>query len=92
MGQGWIGDIIGGGKEMLGTGARKVGTTLGIPGADQWFTGGISGMDDAGLDPRWRELLADQASTGAGAVDKTAAGRLAVVRLNLHYMDSTSGI
>ena len=34
----------------------------------------------------------DQASTAAGAVDKTAAGRLAVVRLNLHYMDSTSGI
>jgi len=34
----------------------------------------------------------DQASTAAGAVDKTAAGRLAVVKLNLHYMDSTSGI
>jgi len=34
----------------------------------------------------------DQASTGAGAVDKTVAGRLAVVKLNLHYMDSTSGI
>ena len=34
----------------------------------------------------------DQASTGAGAVDKTVAGRLAVVKLNVHYMDSTSGI
>ena len=34
----------------------------------------------------------DQASTGAGAVDKTVAGRLAVVKLNLHYMDSSSGI
>jgi len=34
----------------------------------------------------------DQASTAAGSVDKTAAGRLAVVKLNLHYMDSTSGI
>ena len=34
----------------------------------------------------------DQASTAAGAVDKTAAGRLAVVKLNLHYMVSTSGI
>jgi hypothetical protein len=34
----------------------------------------------------------DQASVNAGAVDKTAAGRLAVVKLNVHYMDSTSGI
>ena len=34
----------------------------------------------------------DEASVAEGAVDKTAAGRLAVVRLNLHYMDSTSGI
>ena len=34
----------------------------------------------------------DQASTDAGAVDKTVAGRLAVVKLNVHYMDSTSGI
>ena len=42
MGQGWIGDIIGGAGNMLSTGARNVGTTLGIPGADQWFTGGIS--------------------------------------------------
>jgi hypothetical protein len=34
----------------------------------------------------------DQASTAEGSVDKTAAGRLAVVKLNVHYMDSTSGI
>ena len=34
----------------------------------------------------------DQASTADGSVDKTAAGRLAVVKLNVHYMDSTSGI
>ena len=48
-GQGWIGDLLGGAGNMLSTGARNVGTTLGIPGADQWFTGGIAGMDDAGL-------------------------------------------
>jgi hypothetical protein len=40
--EGWIGDLLGGAGNVLGTGARKVGTTLGIPGADQWFTGGIS--------------------------------------------------
>ena len=34
----------------------------------------------------------DQASVDAGTVDKTVAGRLAVVKLNVHYMDSTSGI
>ena len=34
----------------------------------------------------------DQASTADGSVDKTAAGRLAIVKLNVHYMDSTSGI
>jgi len=34
----------------------------------------------------------DEASVAEGAVDKTAAGRLAIVKLNVHYMDSTSGI
>ena len=34
----------------------------------------------------------DEASVAEGAVDKTAAGRLAVVKLNVHFMDSTSGI
>jgi len=34
----------------------------------------------------------DQASTAAGTVDLTAAGRLAVVRLNVHFMDSLLGI
>lgn len=34
----------------------------------------------------------DEASVDAGAVDKTVAGRLAIVKLNVHYMDSTSGI
>ena len=55
--RGWINDLLGAGGKMLGTGARNVGTTLGIPGADQWFTGGILptgsgmdyGIDDAGL-------------------------------------------
>ena len=34
----------------------------------------------------------DEASVSEGAVDKTAAGRLAIVKLNVHFMDSTSGI
>ncbi len=34
----------------------------------------------------------DEASVAEGAVDKTAAGRLAVVKLNVHFMDSTAGI
>ena len=34
----------------------------------------------------------DTASTSSGSVDKTAAGRLAIVKLNVHFMDSTSGI
>ena len=34
----------------------------------------------------------DEASVDSGAVDKTAAGRLAIVKLNVHFMDSTSGI
>ena len=34
----------------------------------------------------------DEASVAEGAVDKTAAGRLALVKLTVHYMDSTSGI
>ena len=75
-GQGWIGDLLGGAGNMLSTGARNVGTTLGIPGADQWFTGGISGMDDAGLGvvidkdtglPRqdnWQNLLTQQVLGG----------------------------
>ena len=34
----------------------------------------------------------DEASVAEGAVDKTAAGRLAIVKLNVHFMDSTAGI
>ena len=34
----------------------------------------------------------DEASVSAGAVDKGAAGRLAIVKLNVHFMDSTAGI
>ena len=34
----------------------------------------------------------DEASVAEGAVDKTVAGRLAIVKLNVHFMDSTSGI
>jgi len=34
----------------------------------------------------------DEASVSAGAVDKTAAGRLAIVKLNVHFMNSTAGI
>ena len=34
----------------------------------------------------------DEASVSAGAVDKTVAGRLAIVKLNVHFMDSTAGI
>ena len=69
-GQGWISDLIGGGQNLIGkgiTGAKKM---MGIGP-------GISGMDDAGLDPRWRELLAKQASTGAlGNLSTTAINQL----------------
>ena len=61
-----------------------------------------SGYSLAELDPSTRNTTAslnlkivgfdDEASVAEGAVDKTAAGRLAVVKLNVHYMDSTSGI
>jgi len=34
----------------------------------------------------------DEASVAEGAVDKTAADRLADVKLNVHFMDSTAGI
>ena len=34
----------------------------------------------------------DEASVSEGAVDKTAAGRLAIVKLNVHFMNSTAGI
>ena len=34
----------------------------------------------------------DEASVAEGAVDKAAAGRLAIVKLNVHFMNSTSGI
>jgi hypothetical protein len=34
----------------------------------------------------------DQASTASGSVDKTAAGRLTVCKLNVHFMDSLAGI
>ena len=61
-----------------------------------------SGYSLAELDPSTRNTTAslnlkivgfdDEASVSEGAVDKTAAGRLAIVKLNVHYMDSTSGI
>ena len=61
-----------------------------------------TGYSLAELDPSTRNTTAslnlkivgfdDEASVGEGAVDKTAAGRLAIVKLNVHYMDSTSGI
>ena len=61
-----------------------------------------SGYSLAELDPSTRNTTAslnlkivgfdDEASVAEGAVDKTAAGRLAIVKLNVHYMDSTSGI
>ena len=34
----------------------------------------------------------DEASVAEGVVDKTAAGRLAIVKLNVHFMNSTAGI
>ena len=61
-----------------------------------------SGYSLAELDPSTRNTTAslnlkivgfdDEASVAEGAVDKTAAGRLAIVKLNVHFMDSTSGI
>ena len=61
-----------------------------------------SGYSLAELDPSTRNTTAslnlkivgfdDEASVSEGSVDKTAAGRLAIVKLNVHYMDSTSGI
>jgi len=61
-----------------------------------------SGYSLAELDPSTRNTTAslnlkivgfdDEASVSEGAVDKTAAGRLAIVKLNVHFMDSTSGI
>ena len=61
-----------------------------------------SGYSLAELDPSTRNTTAslnlkivgfdDEASVSEGAVDKTVAGRLAIVKLNVHYMDSTSGI
>ena len=61
-----------------------------------------SGYSLAELDPSTRNTTAslnlkivgfdDEASVAEGAVDKTAAGRLAVVKLNVHFMDSTAGI
>ena len=61
-----------------------------------------SGYSLAELDPSTRNTTAslnlkivgfdDEASVAEGAVDKTAAGRLAIVKLNVHFMDSTAGI
>ena len=61
-----------------------------------------SGYSLAELDPSTRNTTAslnlkivgfdDEASVSEGSVDKTVAGRLAIVKLNVHYMDSTSGI
>ena len=34
----------------------------------------------------------DEASVDSGAVDKTAAGRLAIVKLNVHFYEQTTGI
>ena len=45
MGQNWLGNLLGG---VTGS---PVDTVL---NPSQWFTGGISGMDDAGLDPNWK--------------------------------------
>ena len=71
------------------------------------FSTATTGVDTYGyslgeLDPTTRAVTAtlnlkviafdDQASTDIGTVDKTVAGRLAVVRLNVHYMDSLLGI
>jgi hypothetical protein len=88
-GQGWINDLLGGAGNMLSTGARNVGTTLGIPGADQWFTGGIMptgsgmdyGIDDANLDPNWKEGLTNSVlntikTQGIGAISQAARNQL----------------
>ena len=71
------------------------------------FATATTGTDTTGyslaeLDPSTRNTTAslnlkivgfdDEASVSEGSVDKTAAGRLAIVKLNVHYMDSTSGI
>ena len=71
------------------------------------FATAATGTDTTGyslaeLDPSTRNTTAslnlkivgfdDEASVSEGSVDKTAAGRLAIVKLNVHYMDSTSGI
>ena len=71
------------------------------------FETATTGTDNRGyslaeLDPSTRNTTAslnlkivgfdDEASVSEGAVDKTVAGRLAIVKLNVHYMDSTSGI
>ena len=71
------------------------------------FDGLTTGTDTTGyslaeLDPSTRNTTAslnlkivgfdDEASVSEGAVDKTVAGRLAIVKLNVHFMDSTSGI
>ena len=71
------------------------------------FATATTGTDSTGyslaeLDPSTRNTTAslnlkivgfdDEASVSEGSVDKTVAGRLAIVKLNVHYMDSTSGI
>ena len=71
------------------------------------FATATTGTDSTGyslaeLDPSTRNTTAslnlkivgfdDEASVSEGSVDKTVAGRLAIVKLNVHFMDSTSGI
>ena len=71
MGQNWLGNLLG------GVTGNPVDTVL---NPSQWFTGGISGMDDAGLSETWREDLLKQATqeglTGAALdqVKRIAAG------------------
>ena len=90
--QGWIGNLLGGAGDMLGTGARKAGTALGIPGADDWFTGGISGMDDAGLPADWKGLLAKQVMGGGlGDVKGTALDYAKNLILGDQYGGSLTG-
>ena len=58
--------------------AREIGT-IAVGGGSTALNMKIVGIDD-------------EASVSEGAVDKTVAGRLAIVKLNVHFMDSTSGI
>ena len=69
------------------TGTNSTGYSLGELATGTIAVGGGStalNMKIVGFD--------DEASVSEGAVDKTVAGRLAIVKLNVHFMDSTSGI